>query len=344
MKPTMKEIKYESIVDKTSLLYDASDAAKSTNTKSKDFDRVIIPESLHLDEENAELLPGIDDDRIWRDSCDNLKNTAPNKSKEEIFGLALMLASSVMFSSMSLGVKVLSSNPKFRFPSFEMAFARSLLQAILSGSYLLIKKQNPFGPADKKVRTLLLLRGLCGTIGLCLFYWTLTVMSLSDANVVFFTGPPFTALLSYLVLREPISGLDIFAFISSLFAVVLVARPSFIFHDQPSGDSSSAGRVLGATAGIVGAMTSAVTVVTIRRIKKIHNDIPAMVLVFYFGFVASLVTPFFMFTLQKPVLPETPEAWVGIFITSLLAFFGQLLSNKGFLLAPAGKHSCYKFN
>jgi hypothetical protein len=51
-----------------------------------------------------------------------------------------------------------------------------------------------------------------------------------------------------------------------------------------------------------------------------------------------------MFTLQKPVLPETPEAWVGIFITSLLAFFGQLLSNKGFLLAPAGKHSCYKFN
>ena len=95
---------------------------------------------------------------------------------------------------------------------------------------LIIVKKTPFGPADPVVRKLLVLRGSSGSVGLALFYYGLTVLSLSDAIVIFFIGPTLTAILAHLVLKETLDAIDIISSVSCLLGVVLVARPNFIFH------------------------------------------------------------------------------------------------------------------
>jgi hypothetical protein len=98
------------------------------------------------------------------------------RRKKEIFGLLLMTLSALGFSVMSLCVKLGGTV----FPSFEMVFARSLVQLLLGLLGCAVLKVNPFG--DKKVRGWLVLRGLAGSIGLALFFYSLTVLPLADAT------------------------------------------------------------------------------------------------------------------------------------------------------------------
>jgi hypothetical protein len=98
------------------------------------------------------------------------------RRKKEIIGLLLMTLSALGFSVMSLCVKLGGTV----FPSFEMVFARSLVQLLLGLIGCAILRVNPVG--NKKVRGWLVLRGLAGSIGLALFFYTLTVLPLADAT------------------------------------------------------------------------------------------------------------------------------------------------------------------
>lgn len=98
------------------------------------------------------------------------------QKKREIVGLSYMTLSALGFSTMSLFVKLSGTS----FPSFEIVFARSVVQTFFSLLGCAILKINPLGQPG--VRKWLLFRGLAGTFGLCLFFYSITQLPLADAT------------------------------------------------------------------------------------------------------------------------------------------------------------------
>jgi drug/metabolite transporter (DMT)-like permease len=235
-------------------------------------------------------------------------------NRDELFGLAWMALSALCFSSMSLLVNIGGTQEAYRLPSLQMVFARSLIQAILAAIYLWCQPNSGvFGPNDPKVRRFLVLRGATGSLGLAAFFIALTSMPLADATVIFFTGPPMTAVLAYWVLGESLSKLDISAVVFCFLGVGLVSRPQFIFHDDNFAlkDRFTSTRALGVAAALLGAAMSAIAYLLVRYIStRLSQNVKAMVHVFYFGVISSAVSLVAMFTLQRPIWPHTTQQWM----------------------------------
>ena len=107
---------------------------------------------------------------------DNSGHERYHQKKREMTGLLYMTLSALGFSTMSLLVKLSGSN----FPSFEMVFARSVVQAFFGLLGCLLLKKHPLG--EPGVRGWLFVRGLAGTIGLSLFFYSITQLPLADAT------------------------------------------------------------------------------------------------------------------------------------------------------------------
>lgn len=104
------------------------------------------------------------------------ENTSTHNKRRELVGLLFMTLSALGFSTMSLFVKLSGSS----FPSFEIVFARSVIQTLFGLIGCAFLKVHPLG--KKGVRRWLLFRGLAGTLGLCFFFYSITQLPLADAN------------------------------------------------------------------------------------------------------------------------------------------------------------------
>ena len=187
----------------------------------------------------------------------------------------------------------------------------------------------------------LMFRGFSGSIGLAMFYFALTALPLADATVIFFTGPPMTSLLAWVVLGESLDYVDVISAAACLLGVVLVARPEFLFgpHElSPSvGDVQSGLRTWGVFAALTGAFISAVAYTTVRKITRLKPGLHAMVHVFMFGLISTFVSPIGMALFgQKFVVPKNAQEWGLLLGVGVMALLGQIMLNRGLQLVDAG--------
>lgn len=187
---------------------------------------------------------------------------SPTSHNQETRGLIYMTLSAFFFSIVSLLISITART----LPSFELLFFRGVIQALLGIAACRYLNISPWGHPN--VRFLLFMRGLVGTCALALFFFSLSVLPLADATVMFFLGPVFTAILGRIVLKEPFGPLDALASILPIIGVVLVVKPSALFPSPPddnpsliqfnSKEGEDQRRLLGALCAVVGAMCSAV--------------------------------------------------------------------------------------
>ncbi|KAJ2452673.1 hypothetical protein GGF42_003974 [Coemansia sp. RSA 2424] len=239
--------------------------------------------------------------------------------RDELKGYVLMAASAFGFAANSACVKALSLS---RFASLEIVFARSVLQLLLGLLGCLYYQISPLGPSAQ--RPWLVVRGTAGAFGLACFFYAVTVMTLADATVVFFTGPVFSALFASWMLGEPYGWFDRSASVVCLLAIVLVVNPQGSLKD---------GEGWGAVAALVGAMSGALAYCVVRKVgRAVHS----MVHVVYFGVLSMVGSGVLMFVVQSPRLPDTKWEWAMMGALGAFSFVGQVLLNRGLQLAPAG--------
>ncbi|KAI8979752.1 hypothetical protein BDF20DRAFT_819367 [Mycotypha africana] len=266
--------------------------------------------------------------------------------KREMTGLVFMTVSALGFSTMSLFVKLSGAN----FPSFEIVLARSIVQTILGFIGCALLKVYPWG--QKGVRRWIFLRGLAGTLGLSMFFYSITQLPLADATVVFFLGPAFTAIGAAIVLGEEFTVFDGFCSFACMAGVILVSKPQFLFsgNDQNevvgNGISSADGpselkRLFAISCALLGAMMSAVAYVIVR---KIGRGAHYMVHVIYFGCVSIAVSTIGMFAFQKPIMPHDWNEYLMLILVGFFAFIGQCFLNQGLQMAPAGPGTLMRMN
>ncbi|KAJ1898811.1 hypothetical protein LPJ66_002515 [Kickxella alabastrina] len=278
-------------------------------------------------ETTALLLPA--DDRSTSAALDRSTNASLERQRrrDELTGYILMASSALGFAANSACVKALSLS---QIPSLEIVFARSIVQLALGLLGCVFLRASPLGPATSP-RHLLVLRGAAGAFGNACFFYAVSVMTLGDATVVFFTGPVFSAVFAYWMLGEPYGKFDRVASAVCILGIVLVLKPAVLFggSESPKGGPE----LWGAVAALVGAMSGALAYCVVRKVGRAVN---AMVHVVYFGFISMIGSSVAMFLLQEPRMPRGQYEWVVMGLVGVFAFVGQAMLNRGLQLAPAG--------
>lgn len=246
---------------------------------------------------------------------------APDPAPPQAFppGIRYMAMGAFFFSIMSLLVKSAGQ----RLPTQEVVFARAAITLALS--YWGVLRAGV--PIWGRNRPLLVTRGVLGYVALSCFYFAIINLPLADATVIQYTNPVFAALLAVWVLGERLQLGEVLAVVVSLFGVVLVMRPGFIFGAGAAGGLDP----LAVGIGLVGAVGSAAAYVTVRRLRATEHP---MVIVFYFALTATVLS--FPFAISDALWP-TPFEWLVLLGVGISTQLGQVAITRGLHLERAGR-------
>ena len=234
-----------------------------------------------------------------------------------------MVASALSFSLMGVCVKQVGG----RIPVAEVVFARAIVSVALS--WWLLHRAGI--PAWGKRRWLLIWRGAIGTAALVCVYAALAALPLAAATVLQYLYPPFTALLAWLMLGEPIGKRVLAAMALGWLGVVLVAQPAGLLQ---GGATLALVPVLIAVAG---ALFTAFAYVSVRSLGTSEHP---LVIVFYFPLVAlPLSLPL---VALNPVLP-TPAELLWLVGVGVFTQLGQVYLTRSLTALPAARATAISY-
>ena len=234
-----------------------------------------------------------------------------------------MVASALSFSLMGVCVKQVGG----RIPAAEVVFARAIVSVALS--WWLLHRAGI--PAWGKRRWLLIWRGAIGTAALVCVYAALAALPLAAATVLQYLYPPFTALLAWLMLGEPIGKRVLAAMALGWLGVLLVAQPAGLLQ---GGATLALVPVLIAVAG---ALFTALAYVSVRSLGTSEHP---LVIVFYFPLVAlPLSLPL---VALNPVLP-TPAELLWLVGVGIFTQLGQVYLTRSLTALPAARATAISY-
>ena len=126
-------------------------------------------------------------------------------------------------SFMAIGAKLVKMYTDHSF--IKVAFIRSIIMAV--GAYCHGKFLSGIQPCDlsKEMIAILNKRSFWGTCAYFFQLWSISLMPISIAMVLYYSSPVFAGLLNFFFNGERISVYDIFGIIFSLIGVIIILNP-----------------------------------------------------------------------------------------------------------------------
>jgi drug/metabolite transporter (DMT)-like permease len=241
-------------------------------------------------------------------------------------GLRYMALSAFWFSIMALCVKLGGR----RLPSQELVLVRAVLTLAMSG--IALRRAGLGVRSDDRARQRdLLLRGLCGTLGLTCFYWSVVHLPLAEATLLQYTNPLWAALLAAVLLGERLGRREGLCLAASLAGVLLVVRPAALFGAPAATAAAHALPPTAVALALLGALGSAAAYVVIRRMGTAED--PRRVTL-YLPLVTVPVT--LPFALGGWVWPTARE-WAVLLVMSGATQLAQVCMTRGLQREPAAR-------
>ena len=227
-----------------------------------------------------------------------------------------MVLSAASFCMMTVFVKLAG----YDLPTIQIVFVRGLFTLIITGFFLYRDKIDPFG----NNRKLLIARGITGTIALFLVYESIKRFPLSEATVIQYLYPLFTAIIASVLISEVISKRIVISLLCGFFGVyALLGFPLL------SGNSLELESLVIA---ISGSFLTGLAYVLVRKSTKM-NEHP-LVIMFYFPlFTVPACLPFLFSNWESPSL----ITWFYLLLIGIFTQFGQLFLTYGYKELPATK-------
>ncbi|KAI9459250.1 hypothetical protein BJY52DRAFT_1149260 [Lactarius psammicola] len=257
---------------------------------------------------------------------------------DDNLGLFLVVASQFFFSAMNMSVKWLNSSDE-PVPILEITLVRTTISFFFSFVYMYWKNISDPLLGPRGVRTMLVLRGLSGSMALFGVYFSLQHLSLSDATVLTFLAPILTGFSGAALLKEPLSIGETLAGLCSFLGVVLISRPQFLFGSpQPFAGPSEitpTQRMLSVTAALIGVLGIAGSYLTLRAIReRVHTLHP----VISFSSQSLLISTLGMILFKVPlVIPTRTLGLSMLFLNSIFGILGQIFLTLGLQRETAGR-------
>ncbi|XP_060884007.1 solute carrier family 35 member G1 [Labrus mixtus] len=241
-------------------------------------------------------------------------------------GLFYAFLSTVFFSIIALLVKTIQG-----VHAVEISAIRCFFQMIFTMPLLIYSKTGFLGPRDKRIY--LVLRGFIGSNAMILLYYAVQQMPLADATVIMFSNPVFTSLLAWIFLKERCTIWDCVFTLFTLTGVILIARPPFIFGEDPNGiEGNYSNHLKGTIAAFAGAIGAAFTFVVLRKIgKSVHYYLS----VWYYaviGFIECVITVTILGEWKIPFCGR--DRWILVLI-AVLGIAGQIFLTKALQIEKA---------
>lgn len=183
-----------------------------------------------------------------------------------------MVLATMFFAVMNVMVKYIP-----RIGTVEIVFFRSIVSLIMT--YLILKQRRiDLWGNNKKW---LIIRGIAGSAGLLLFFYTIKTMPLGSAIAVQYMSPVFTALLGIFIVKEKVKLLQWLFFFLALLGVVAIQG----FDPRVT--------TLQVVIGLLGALSAGMAYNSIRKLGT--SDHP-LVIIFYFPLVSIPITSIYLLT------------------------------------------------
>ena len=227
-----------------------------------------------------------------------------------------MFLATLAFSLMQVCVKFVA-----HLPFHELILFRSVITLGISYAYIRKAGLQPWG----NNRSVLIQRGVYGTIALSLWFLSIQKLPLASAATLFNLSPVFTAILAIFILKERVRNIQ-WLFFAAAFAGVVLIRGF---------DSNVQGIYVLAAVG--GAFFSGLAYNMVRKLKD--SDHP-MVVIFYFPMVALPAA--ILWSLFDWVMP-TGADWVFLSAIGIFAQLGQVLLTRALQLERAARISSITF-
>lgn len=197
----------------------------------------------------------------------------------------------------------------------------------------------PFG--TRPVLHLLIIRAMCGFMGVYGLYYSVQYLELSEATVITFLAPIMTCYAcSLLIPGETFNRRQQLAAVVSLVGVVLIARPFAKFNQDTGPDeeespdnTDSYHHILATIVAFVGVIGAAGAYTSIRMIGRRAHP---LVSVTYFSSVTTIISLLAMAVLPGVPfrLPHTPTEWALLSGLGVCGFLLQFLLTAGLSYVP----------
>ena len=125
--------------------------------------------------------------------------------------------------------------------------------------------------------TSMLLRCVCGTLGLLLNFYAIDQLVLSDANMLNKLSPFFAVIFSYFILKEKIKPAQAMGLLAAFIGALFIIKPSFAHMEY-----------LPALMGALGGLFAGGAYTFVRKMG-LHGE-PGVRIVFYFSLFSCIVT------------------------------------------------------
>ena len=232
--------------------------------------------------------------------------------------IGFMFMATLLFATMNILVKYLDE-----IPVSQIVFMRSVVMMVLVAFLVYRNKINPLGTNRK----LLILRGLFGTVGIALFFYTLHNMPLATAVVVHYLTPIFTVLISVIITRVNIKPIQWLFFIICFIGVLVVKGFDPRVETGPL------------VIGVLGTVGAALAYNIIGFLKETEHH---LVIMFYFPFVTIPLVSIYILITGEWVWTNTIN-WTMLTIIGVLTYFAQYFLTRAYQIGNVSKVSVMSY-
>lgn len=234
-----------------------------------------------------------------------------------IVSIFLVILNALATVTMSLFAKLLclhfgASEVVFLRNSF--AFIALALWLMFSGNLRILKTKRPFAH---------IVRGAIGTAGIVFGTTALSMMPLAETTILFLTWPLFVVLLSYPILREPVSLYEILAALIGFLGIAITTNPSSDIDTLPT---------LGIILGLCWGLSAAGVNLSLRWLGRTENSTST---VFYFLLFGIATTGLHLPFAAMPESGFTLNIFWIIAGVGTATLCGQLSKTQGHRMAKA---------
>lgn len=243
------------------------------------------------------------------------------KMSRKSSAVVCMILSAFCFACMNMFVKLAGD-----IPAVQKSFFRNAVAFVIA-FVLLLRQGGGFKPHRGCV-PLLLVRAVCGTLGIFCNFYALGHIVLSDASMLNKLSPFFAVLFSFIFLKERLKPAQAI-FVTLAFAgSLLIIKPDFGFLSNS----------LPSLAGFAGGMAAGAAYTAVRALSN-KGERGAYIVFFFSGFSCLASLPSLIFDYS----PMNVRQLIILLLAGVCASGGQFAITAAYSRAPAKEVSVYDY-
>ncbi len=242
------------------------------------------------------------------------------KMSQKNQGIMYIIMAAFFFACMSFFIRKAGD-----LPTMQKGFFRNVV-AMFAAAIMLLRTEDKFKIKKGSIPSLLM-RAICGTIGLICNYYAIDHMNISDANILNKLAPFFAIIMSALILNEYANRFE--------WSMVIVAFIGALFVVKPSLDI----KCIPAVVAAIGGLGAGTAYTFVRKLGKQGERGPVIVM-FFSTFSCIITLPFVIFDYH----PMTLMQLIYLLIAGSCAAAGQFTVTQAYTKAPAKDISVFDYS